>query len=150
MLKIVSIQSFFHYLIAFLLGRFVSRIFGKGLQALNYGPPEGASQTNVMMYFYASAFLGLVVMAFGTVWIFLHFKKLKFSLPLFVVVAAIFSIVGVVGVAGMMNALYPPQAVLAVIPLQFLAGLILVTRYTEKPGLEAKQDKVWKAPDNWK
>ncbi|WP_417268765.1 MULTISPECIES: hypothetical protein [Alphaproteobacteria] len=89
-------------------------------------------------------------MAFGTVWIFLHSKKLKFSLPLFVVVAAIFSIVGVVGLAGMMNALHPPQAILAFIPLQFLAGLILVSRYAEKPGLEAKQDKVWKPPDNWK
>ena len=41
----------------------------------------------------------------------------------------------------MMNGLYPPQAVLAVIPVQFLAGLIFVARYTERPELESKQDK---------
>ena len=145
MFKVVSIQSlklcFMHYIIAFLLGRLVSRIFGKGLQLLNFGPSDGASQTSVMMYFYASAFMGLVVMALGTVWIFLHLKKLKFNIPLFVLIAAIFSIVGVGGVAGMMNGLYPPQAVLAVIPVQFLAGLIFVARYTERSELESKQDK---------
>jgi hypothetical protein len=70
-----------HYIIAFLLGRLVSRIFGKGLQLLNFGPSDGASQTSVMMYFYASAFMGLVVMALGTVWIFLHLKKLNLTSP---------------------------------------------------------------------
>lgn len=153
MLSIVSANSlkvcFFPYLFAFFLGRSAARIFGHGLNSLNYGPSEGASYFEVMTYFYTSAFIGFIVMALVTVWLFVRFKKLKFSTQLFIALTAVFSITGIVGVAGMLSGLYAPQAVLAVIPLQFSMGFILVARYNDKSGVTVEQAKTSTAPNNW-
>jgi len=153
MSKIVSFQTikvcFAHYFIAFFMGRLLARFFGYGLQSLSLGSQEGASPANVAIYFFASVVLGFVVMALGAVWIFVHLKKLRFSMPLFAGTAVAFSLLGVAGVVGSMNALDTPQVGLAVILIQFVVGLVLAARYTEKPGVAVVQEKVWEAPGSW-
>lgn len=136
MAKVVSLQalkfSFVHYLIAFLLGRLASRILGKGLAMLNLGPSAGASKTNMLMNIYLSAFVGLVLVAFAATWVFSTLKKIDFSISLFAALAAVYGILGIAALAGMLNGIYPPQAMLAVMPIQFLTGWLLTAMHIEK------------------
>jgi magnesium-transporting ATPase (P-type) len=144
MSKIISLQalkaSFVHYLIAFFLGRLASRIIGKALESLSFGPSAGASRADVLMYFYLSAFVGLVVMALAATWIFSRLKKIYFSISLFVALAAAYSVLGIAALAGMLSGFYPPQAILVVIPIQFLTGWFFTAMHVEKHGLSKLTD----------